>query len=195
MGEVIDLTTIEIIAQIVSIFGMTMNILSFQQKSAKGIIGFQFFGATLFGISFYLLGSFAGALLNVAGIIRAIVFINKERLHADKLPWLIFFVGLYITSYVLSFTVFGTEAILKNFIVEMLPVIGLTVVTVSYGMRNVKYIRFINLINSPLWLTYNIFAASIGGILCEILAIMSTIIAIVRFDVKKVSDKESARTL
>ena len=66
------MTKIEIIAQIISICGMTMNVLSFQQKRARGIITFQLFGGVFFCVSYFLLGGIAGALLNIAAVIRAI---------------------------------------------------------------------------------------------------------------------------
>ena len=68
--------------------------------------------------------------------------------------------------------------------------IGMTIVTISFGMKNVRAIRYLTLLNSPLWLTYNIFAFSVGGIICEILAISSTVIAIFRFDIKRTKLKD-----
>jgi hypothetical protein len=179
------MTTTEIIAQILSICGMTMNVLSFQRKQARGIITFQLFGGAFFCVSYFLLGGISGALLNMAAVIRAIIFINKEKLHAERLPWTIGFACLYLLSYVLSFTVFGTEPNPRNLIVEILPVIAMILVTISFGMKNVSAIRRLTLISSPLWLTYNIFTMSIGGIICEILALCSIIIAMFRFDFRK----------
>ena len=35
-----------------------------------------------------MLGAIVGGILNFIGIIRALVFMNKEKLHADKPIWL-----------------------------------------------------------------------------------------------------------
>ena len=47
---------IEIIAQIIGIFGMTVNLLAYQQKKQFNLILFQFFGSGLFFLNFLLLG-------------------------------------------------------------------------------------------------------------------------------------------
>ena len=73
----------ELIAQILGIAGMTMNILSFLQKSQKRIIVIQFFGAALFFLNYLLLGSTTGAMLNLSAVLRAIVYSNKEKFHAE----------------------------------------------------------------------------------------------------------------
>ena len=179
------MTTIEIVAQAVSIAAMAFNILSYQRKTQRGIITFQFFGSGLFAVSFLLLGSVMGMLMNIISVARATVYRERERLHADHILWLFGFIALFITTYTLSFTVFGTEPTVKNLIVELLPVIGMTVSTVSFRMKEARAIRLLGLINSPAWLIYNIFAFSIGAILCEAISLVSIVVALFRFDRKK----------
>ena len=74
------------------------------------VIGFQLFGSALFAVNFFLLGATVGALLNVLSAIRAIVFLNKEKLRADHPLWLAGFTATFLASYVLTFTLFGKEA-------------------------------------------------------------------------------------
>ncbi len=179
------MTTIEIIAQVVSIAAMAFNILSYQRKTQRGIITFQFFGSGLFAVSFLMLGSVMGMLMNIVCVARAIVYRERERLHSDHILWLFFFIALSVTTYILSFTVFGTEPSAKNLIVEFLPVIGMSVSTVSFRMKGGRAIRFLGLINSPAWLIYNIFAFSIGAILCETISLISIVVGIFRFDLKR----------
>lgn len=176
--------TIEIIAQIVGIFGMIANFVSFQQKKQKRVVFFQFFSALLFGINYLMLGAYMGALLNVFGVIRAIVFINREKLKAEHPAWLVFFILAFGSSYPLVFTVFGKEPSLKNLIIELLPVIAMILATISYRFTKAKDIRRFGLFSSPMWLIYNIFCFSIGAILSEILNLISIIVGIIRFDLK-----------
>ena len=98
----------ELIAQAVGIAAMAFNILSYQQKTRARAIGFQFFGSALFAVNYFLLGAMVGGILNLVGTVRAIVFLNKEKLQAQKLPWLLGFTAVYLLSYVLTFTVFDT---------------------------------------------------------------------------------------
>ena len=179
------MTTTEIIAQVISIAAMAFNILSYQRKTQRGIITFQFFGSGLFAVSFLMLGSVMGMLMNIVCVVRAVVYRERERLHSDHILWLLFFIALSVTTYILSFTVFGTEPSARNLIVELLPVIGMTASTVSFRMKEARAIRLLGLINSPAWLIYNICVFSIGAILCEAISLISIIVGILRFDRKR----------
>ena len=184
--------TIEIIAQTVGIFGMIANFVSFQQKKQKSVVFFQFFSALLFGINYFMLGAYMGALLNAFGVIRAIVFLNREKLKADHPAWLVFFILAFGGSYPLLFTVFGKEPSVKNLIIELLPVIAMILATISYRFTRAKDIRRFGVFSSPMWLIYNCFCFSIGAILSEILNLISIIIGIIRFDLKKEQESEKA---
>ena len=176
------MTTMEIIAQGIGIVAMALNIFSFQQKSRSGAIAFQLVGGFLFSINFFMLGAIVGGILNAVAFIRAIIFLNKEKLHADNVYWLIGFIVVYFVSYFLTFTVFGKEPTLINFVLELLPVIGMIASTLSFRLSDAKSIRKYGLISSPSWLIYNFASGSIGAVICEILSLGSIIIGMIRFD-------------
>ena len=178
------MTTTQIIAQVIGIFAMVFNLLSYQQKTRNKAIIFQFFGTTLFTVNFLMLGAMVGGLLNLVGAVRAIIFINKEKLRADHIAWQIGFVIVYFASYILTFTVFGKEPTVFNFIIEFLPLIGMIATTISYRFTDAKAIRRFGLISSPAWLVYNIANMAVGAILCEVLSLGSIIIGIIRLDRK-----------
>ncbi len=177
--------TTEIIAQIIGIFAMFFNLFSYQQKTRKGAIICQLFGTILFTVNFFMLGAIVGALMNFIGAVRAVIFINKEKLKADHIGWFIGFTVIYLASYVLTFTVLDKEPTAVNFILEFLPIIGMVATTHSYRLTDAKSIRKFGLISSPVWLVYNIANFSVGAIICEVLSLASIIIGIVRLDRKK----------
>lgn len=179
------MSPIEIAAQVVSILGMTMNVLSFQQKNKRTIIAFQCFGGALFSISFFMLSAPVGAIMNLIAVVRAIVYMNKEKFHTDSVIWVYAFTVLFFLSYAVTFTVLGKEPTLKNFIIEMLPIIGMIATTVSFRMEGARAVRRLGLISAPAWLTYNVFCFSLGGILCEAFGIISIFIGMFRFDFKR----------
>ncbi len=176
---------LEIIAQAIGIVAMAFNILSYQQKTQKKVIVCQLFGCTLFAINFLMLGATVGAILNMVGAVRAVVFMNKKKLHSDNIAWLIGFICIYILSYILTFTLFDKEVSLLNCIIEFLPVIGMTATTVSFRYTDAKTIRRFGLISSPSWLVYNIANFALGAIICEVLSLGSIIIGILRLDMAK----------
>ena len=175
----------DIIAQAVGIFAMAFNILSYQQKTRKMAIAFQLGGSILFSINFFMLGALVGGILNALGIIRALVFLNKEKLHADRPIWLAGFTAAYILSYILTFTAFGKEPTVFNFIIELLPVIGMVATTISFRLTDARSIRRFGLVSSPSWLVYNIVNFAIGAIICEVLSLCSILIGMIRLDRKK----------
>ena len=175
----------ELIGQIVGLFAMAFNILSYQQKTRGRVIAFQLIGSSLFAVNFFLLGAIAGALLNIISAIRAIVFLKRDALRADHPLWLAGFIVSFLVSYVLTFTLFGKEATLVNLIVEFLPVIGMTATTWSFRFTDAASIRKFGLISSPSWLVYNIASFSIGAIICEVMSLSSILIGMFRLDRKK----------
>lgn len=177
--------TIEITAQIIGIVAMFFNLFSYQQKTRKGAIICQLFGTILFTVNFFMLGATVGAIMNFIGALRAVIFINKEKLKADHIGWFIGFTVIYLASYVLTFTVLDKEPTAVNFVLEFLPVIGMVATTHSYRLTDAKAIRKFGLISSPVWLIYNIANLSVGAIICEVLSLASIIIGIVRLDKKK----------
>ena len=172
---------IEIIAQIIGIFGMASLILSYQFKNKFTILIFQMCGAAFFSINFFLLGAFAGAIINIINVALSLVYMYKDKTHAYHIAWSIGFSVIYVSAYVLSFLVFGVEPTPRNLITELFPLIGAITTIISYKIKDASAIRKIGLIRSPAWLTYGILTFSIGSILCEIFTLASIITGIVRY--------------
>ncbi len=181
----------EIVAQAFGIIGMICNILVFQQKTHKRVLIWQFFAASVFAVNYFMLSSFVGGMLNLVGALRSVIFFFKEKTKANSIFWLIFFICAFAVSYPLSFLCFGTEPILKKFIIELLPVLAMIIATISLRLGSAKAVRRLGLISSPMWLTYNCFSGSIGAIASEILNLISIVVGIIRFDIKKSKSNES----
>ena len=179
------MTPYEIAGQIISILAMACNIISYQQKDQKRLILCQLSGGTLFAISFFLLGATVGGLLNVVAVIRAVIFLFPKKLNASHPAWLFGFIGCYVLFYVLTFTVFGTEPNPSALLIEILPVIGMTALSIGFMFAESKKVRLFGLISSPAWLIYNIYYLSIGAILCEAFSLGSIFIGMLRHDKKQ----------
>ena len=188
------MTPIEIIAQILGIIGMLMSVLSYQQKGKARILTFQLLGSVLFVVNFFLLGAFSGAILNFVAIVRALIFIYEDKVHADHPAWTIGLTAVYVLSYVSVFTIFGKEPTVINLFVEILPVLAMTVTTVAFRYKEDKILRRVAFISSPLWLTYNFIFFSLGGIIGETLNLSSAIIGTLRLDRKKKDENTESTT-
>ena len=175
----------QIIAQAVGIVAMFFFVFSYQQKNAKGIILWQMIGTLLFTINFFMLGEYLGAILNFIGFVRAVLFLKKEKLHTGSIGWLIGFTALYLGAYALTFTVFGTEPTLPNFILQCCPVLGMFFQHLGLRNDDTKKIRMFCLVGSAAWLVYNCVVMAIGALLCETFNIISILVAMARFNRKK----------
>lgn len=179
------MTPIEIIAQSIGIVAMLFNILSYQSKQQKWIIALQLCGAALFAVNFLMLGATVGGILNILAAVRAVVFLFKKQLKTDHILWFFGFLLSYIAVYVLNFTVFQKEPTLFNFTIEILPVVGMTALSIGFRLKRAADVRRCGLVSSPSWLIYNIVSGSWGAIACETLTLISIIVAIFRHDRKK----------
>ena len=175
---------IEIIAQAIGIVAMVFNILSYQGKKQKTVITLQLFGGLLFAVNFWMIGAKVGGILNVIAVIRALIFLFKDKLKANSVFWLIGFILSYITVYILTFTTFGTELTPWTLIRELLPVIGMTALSVGFRLKDAANIRKYGLVSSPAWLIYNIAVGSWGAIICETLTLISIFVGMFRHDKK-----------
>ena len=175
----------EIIAQVTSIVGVGFNCLSFLQKKKTPLLILQLASSVMFALSYLLLGAIAGAIINVVSIVRAIVFLWKDKLNAGNAIWTAGFITAYLASYASSFLVFGKEPTWQNLIIEFLPVIAMTAIHLSFRYTETKMVRRFGLISSPSWLTYNVAVSSIGGMISELINFVTIIVGIIRLDLKK----------
>lgn len=176
-----------IAVQAIGIIAMTMNVFSYQRKTYTGLMIMQFTGAVLFSVHYILLGAYIGGILNAVAVFRSVVYANREKFHSDNKLWIALFACFSVAAYILNFAVFGKEAIPRNFIVEILPVVGMISLTVGISRGTPKATRKALLVCSPCWLIYNIFNFSVGGIICEAMSIISAIVGMFRYDVRKKS--------
>lgn len=184
-----SLLTIRNIAQVISLFAMVFTCISFMQRKKSTVLVLQLIGGSLFCVQYFMIGAITGGLLNILSAIRAIVFLNKDKLKANHPAWSIGFSICYFISYASVFLVFGKDPTIENLFFELLPVIAMVLSLISFRYSDAKYIRRYGLACSPLWLTYNIANSSIGAIICEVFNLFSIMIGILRHDIKWKSKK------
>ena len=170
-----------LLAQFFGILGMIMNISSYQAKKQKNIIFVQFWGSLFFSINMFMLDAIMGGILNLIGVLRAALYFNKNKFKNVRILN-IFFICLYILSYVSVFLVFKKELTVFNIAVEILPLIAMVSTTIGFSCSNASILRRLTLISSPAWLLYNIINHTLGGIFFECFGIISVLISIFRYE-------------
>lgn len=168
------MTPAQIAGQVISVIAMSLIILSFQCKRRTYYYIMQVSGNVVFAISFLLLGNVAGCLMNAIGIVRGLIML---RLGEKRRTWLLVLINLlFVGGAAFAGTVGGDG---WACLVSLAPqVIG----TFSMWYGSDKAIRWVQLgLISPLWLVNNtVISFSIGGIICELFCMVSTIIYLLR---------------
>ena len=161
---------INTIAQIFGIIGMLSTMISFQIKSTKKLFLMQSFSGICFALNYILLGAYTGCVINILNIGRCLIMSGGKKMR--RYPILITIILSYCIATLLTYTnIFSILALIAQ-------IIG----TISMWSDDWKKIRIAQLFAvSPMWLAHNIFVFSIGGIVSEIINMISTSVSLFRF--------------
>ena len=107
---------------------------------------------------------------SIVSMIRNIIF---TKIKSNKM-WTIIFILIYLVIGFLTYTTFGT----------LLPIIATIFYTIIVNKNNPSYLRWGMFITSVIWLLYNIYIISYGGIITQVVILVSNIIAIIKLDKK-----------
>ena len=162
----------EIIGQILGILGSAAAIISFQMKENKKFFIFQGLMCTFFVLSYLFLGELSGCFMEFFCIVRALVFSLGKR---SRKWWVLALIqGAFTVVSILTFS--GWISV----VLWVVHIVG----TFAMWSDNGRAIRITQLFCvSPGWLIFNIYVFSIGGIICEVMNISSTIVSFIRFGV------------
>lgn len=181
--------TNEQIGMVLSLCGMAVNVFSFQVKNKLPLMILQTIGSTLFLLSYVFSGGGMGIVLNVLMLIRNFIFIFYQPKTQKQLYILC---GVLFASYIITYTVYTLVANegLENNIWNAFPIIAALFGTVSFANTNVNMLRVWKYGDSICWLTYNLHIGLgvLGGIIGELLNLISLTVGIFRFREKKTNN-------
>lgn len=154
---------------------MICSVSSFQLNKHKHIMLVQIVATALFGLQYFLLGAYTGLALDIVGVLRDIVYYNKDKKWASSNWWTVFWVLVMLVVGIFTY---------QNWI-SLLMTAAMMLNTVSFSFTKPKLVRTTILISSPLLLVYNILTGSIGGVINELFTEISSVVGIIRYDIKK----------
>lgn len=163
------------IAQIVGFAALIFAMISYQMKTQKGIVLIQIVSCSFFALHFLLLNAYTGALMNLIAAVRSVVFANKDKKWGKSNWWIIFFSFVCIVA--VGFTWEGA--------LSLMPMAGMVLTSVAWGIEKASLVRLISLPSSPLWIVYNFICGSTAGVLTEVFVMISIITAMIRLDLPR----------
>lgn len=169
----LDIT--EIIAQGFGILGLIIIVASFQFKENKKFFTMQGLGSIFFFLNFIMIGAVAGALFNLTNFVRGMLFLNRDK------RWKLVVVEILYTA-CFVFSIFSVGGDLIKIFFSALPYVALIFMSICMWKGNGKHIRLSQAIYmSPAWIIHNIYNFTLGGLVCEVINMVSSVVALVRY--------------
>ena len=167
--------TMDIIIQLIGFAGLVMSIIAFQFKKHGGIVFCKMTSELIFTLQYILVGAWTGAVLDFISVIRNLLYGYLVKKNRSTTPVIIVFVIFVLIT---GFTTYAG-------FVSVLPIISKILTTVSYGMKNERLLRLITLPSCIFWIIYNLYVGTYAGSLADVFTLVSLLIAIYKFDLKK----------
>lgn len=173
--------TIEyLLIQAIGLVGTTLFFASFQCKKNRNLFRVQFLSYLFYTIHLLLLGAVTGGISYMINMFRSVCLGSNWGFARKKEMC---FVICLMQAAALYFTWSGW--------ISLLPVLANIAATIGGYTHNPRKIRLTGmLINSPLWIIYNIIVGSWAGILDEVVSEISMIVSIIRYGWKNLDQVE-----
>lgn len=162
-----------ILSQIFIILNYIFLIITYQLKDRKKIIFFNIASLTSAGLSYIFLSAYTGLAMVIVSIIRNIIFIFNSNQNKTTKKDLYILISIYLLIIILAiFTYDGLWSLMS--------VLATIIYTYSVWQKNTKVYKWLGIPVSLCWLSYNIYIASIFGIVLESILMSSAIIGLIR---------------
>lgn len=171
-----------ILAQIFGIIALIAMVLSYQCKERKKLLLLQLASNVFFVANYFMLGASTMGWMCVINVVRSFVFMMDDRRWAKSPLWLYVFLIVALVTGIMSWE--GPMSIL-------VIVASLILIFALYS-KNLKVTRLLFLFPPLLYISYNVYHMSFGGIGSDAFCLVSAIVAILRFDVRKKKEKPEA---
>ncbi|MDO5545377.1 MAG: YgjV family protein [Eubacteriales bacterium] len=175
------MSTKQIFIQSIGFLGTILFFLSYQCKSNKRLFRVQFASYLCYTVHLLLLGAVTGGISYVLNMVRSFFLGSKNAfLKGKRMCWII----CLLQVATLFFTWDGWWSVL--------PVTANIAATIGGYTYNARKIRVVGMVvNSPLWIVYDIVVGSWAGILDEIVSEVSMIVSILRYGWKNLDSMEN----
>ena len=164
----------DFVIQLIGFLGLLMSLVAFQFKKHRHIVLCKMTSELIFSIQYILLGAWTAAVLDFISVVRNFLFYKLVKKNISTTPVIIGF-GLFVVA-TGFFTYDGFNS--------LLPTGSKLLTTISYGMKNEKWLRIITLPSCIMWIIYNVTVGSVAGVLTDAMTLVSLLIAMYKFDIK-----------
>ena len=162
-------------SQIMALIALIFMIISLLQKKRTPLIIFNSLGTIFFSLQFFLLSAYAGAIINLIGLSKNIVYIFKNKNKYINTWWTpILFSVVIILSNVFTFDGW----------ISLLPAIAALVNVFATWFDLTKNIKYLLLVMSVLWIIYDIATHTYVGLGADVVLLFINIFSLIFFERK-----------
>lgn len=165
-----------LIAQLFGLLGVVFYLLSFQQKRRSGILFVNIVSRVFYVLQYFLLRAFDGVAMDFLGLVSSLFASISLRLPPKK---------RFVLFFGINAVIIATGLFLYKDIFSLFAIAATILEAAALWLRREKLIRLLTLVSAPLWLIYNLSNLAFGSALGNALAMLSILIALARFDLKK----------
>ena len=169
------------IAHIFAFIAFILYTLSFQFKKRGNILKTQIFANTFYTLEYIMLDAYAGVNNSIFGISRSIIFYIFHKKRKKCPPYV---ATIFLTLVVIFGFISYTD------VYSILPVIISIIFFVALYTEDMKLYRKVAAIASILWIIYTLAVGAYVSVFDYSIELISSLIAIYRFDIKKKTFKE-----
>lgn len=160
------------LGQLFGVIALVVLMISFQKNDKKTLLEYQILSSFFFAIQYLCLNAINGCLMNLIAMLRNVLF-NKID---NKFSFLCLILILTLTSIFSFYSYTG--------LISLLPTIAVVLYSISLWQKNISITRIVGVVSCCLFIVYNIWVLAISGLVSNFLELISTMIAIYRFDLK-----------
>ena len=162
---------IMLIGQALGVVAVILGFVTYQMKSPKALLIVNLVTCGVFCAHYLLIGAISGAVMNGIGIIRNLVYTNRDKKAFSSPAWPFIFAVVMVVAGLVTWQDWRS----------ILMVCALFINSLALSLKNAQHIRYSLLITCPLVLIYDVLLHSYGGMVYEGMSIVSAIIGIIRF--------------
>lgn len=162
------------IAQIIFVVAALFGVIGVQQKKKRSILAFFATSTLMASVAFIFLEAYSGSVSLFMMSIFAVISYLFDKKNRSVPNWLMI---LFIIATV------SLGALTVQAITDVIPIVASVCYVVAVTRKQEKYIRLFTAINLVLWVSFDAITSAYAAVLTDGAFAISTIIAIVRYDV------------
>jgi len=167
------------IAQVLGAIAVVIQVVTYQRNNRKDILFGVMSAQILFVVSFIMLGGYTGAAVNIIGATRNLIFAKSKKIVKSSLSlWVFLLLQLAVT------------VVTWHGPLSCLALLGGWFSTLAFWQSSPRNIRRLIIFMPLCWLAYNFFISSYVGMVSNLFVLISTLIAMYRFDFAPKGERE-----